>query len=189
MTGSLGRGPPAVADEALLRKAGAVDPKKMSTAARISAATNWPREAQRIEKRLAAIQAAKARLEAAQRARDDEPREPGPAIPGAGGPTSALTASPSRRRRAISLRSREQIEDQQRNPTRQMAVDGEHQIRRAAHRLAIRVLVSPEVWGRTCGGTGRCGLLQRAGLRELRGIDAHVALGQVPGGGRPGPAP
>ena len=60
-----------------------------------------PEELQRREKRLAAIQAAKARLEAAQRGRDDE-RGRRTAIPGADGPTSGPTASPSRRRRAIS---------------------------------------------------------------------------------------
>ena len=91
--------------EALLTKAGAVDAEEDERWGEEFRGEELPEELQRREKRLAAIQAAKARLEAAQRARDDEHgRELGQrtAIPGAGGPTSAPTASPSRVRRAIS---------------------------------------------------------------------------------------
>ena len=90
--------------EALLRKAGAVDAEEDEHWGEDFRGDELPQELQRREKRLAAIQAAKARLEAAQRARDDETGASlgRTAIPGAGGPTSAPTASPSRRRRAIS---------------------------------------------------------------------------------------
>ena len=79
--GSLAGGDRGAAD----RRRGRWTPKKTSIGAsrvewyktRGCAATNCPRSCRR-EKRLAAIQAAKARLEAAQRARDDEHgREPG----------------------------------------------------------------------------------------------------------------
>ena len=90
--------------EALLTKAGMVDAEEDERWGEDLRGDELPEELQRREKRLAAIQAAKARLEAAQRGRDDERgREPGQdRNPGAGGPTSGPTASPSRRRRAIS---------------------------------------------------------------------------------------
>ena len=92
--------------EALLRKAGAVDAEdQMSIGARISAATNchrscnagrsaWrrsrpPKRVWRRRNARAAVMSTGASLGRT-------------AIPGAGGPTSAPTASPSRRRRAIS---------------------------------------------------------------------------------------
>ena len=64
--------------EALLTKAGAVDAEEDEHWGEDFRGDELPQELQRREKRLAAIQAAKARLEAAQRARDDERgREPG----------------------------------------------------------------------------------------------------------------
>ena len=90
--------------EALLTKAGMVDAEEDERWGEDFRSDELPEELQRREKRLAAIQAAKARLEAAQRGRDDERGASlgRTAIPGAGGPTSGPTASPSRRRRAIS---------------------------------------------------------------------------------------
>ena len=91
--------------EALLTKAGMVDAEEDERWGEDFRGDELPEELQRREKRLAAIQAAKARLEAAQRGRDDERAGASlgrTAIPGAGGPTSGPTASPSRRRRAIS---------------------------------------------------------------------------------------
>ena len=90
--------------EALLTKAGMVDAEEDERWGEDFRGDELPEELQRREKRLAAIQAAKARLEAAQRGRDDERGASlgRTAIPGAGGPTSGPTASPSRRRRAIS---------------------------------------------------------------------------------------
>ena len=76
--------------EALLTKAGMVDAEEDERWGEDFRGDELPEELQRREKRLAAIQAAKARLEAAQRG-----REPGQdRNPRAGGPTSA--ASPSR---------------------------------------------------------------------------------------------
>ena len=88
--------------EALLTKAGMVDAEEDERWGEDFRGDELPEELQRREKRLAAIQAAKARLEAAQRGRDDERgREPGQDR-NPRGPTSGPTASPSRRRRAIS---------------------------------------------------------------------------------------
>ena len=64
--------------EALLTKAGMVDAEEDERWGEDFRGDELPEELQRREKRLAAIQAAKARLEAAQRGRDDERgREPG----------------------------------------------------------------------------------------------------------------
>ena len=70
--------------EALLRKAGAVDAEEDEHWGEDFRGDELPQELQRREKRLAAIQAAKARLEAAQRARDDEHgrERAGPQSPG-----------------------------------------------------------------------------------------------------------
>ena len=57
--------------EVLLTKAGAVDAEEDEHWGEALRGDELPQELQRREKRLAAIQAAKARLEAAQRARDD----------------------------------------------------------------------------------------------------------------------
>ena len=85
--------------EALLTKAGMVDAEEDERWGEDFRGDELPEELQRREKRLAAIQAAKARLEATMSAGASLGRT---AIPGAGGPTSGPTASPSRRRRAIS---------------------------------------------------------------------------------------
>ena len=91
--------------EALLTKAGMVDAEEDERWGEDFRGDELPEELQRREKRLAAIQAAKARLEAAQRGRDDERgREPGQdRNPRGGRPLQAgLRRAPSRRRRAIS---------------------------------------------------------------------------------------
>ena len=101
--------------EALLTKAGMVDAEEDERWGEDLRGDELPEELQRREKRLAAIQAAKARLEAAQRGRDDERgREPGQDR----NPRGALQAGP-RRARAEGAeqfhRSREpDHEDQQR---------------------------------------------------------------------------
>ena len=58
--------------QALLTKAGAVDAEEDERWGEAFRGDELPEELQRREKRLAAIQGAKAHLEAAQRARDDE---------------------------------------------------------------------------------------------------------------------
>ena len=80
----------------------------------------------------------------------------------------------------------------------QMAVDGEHQIivaaqvgPQASDQGQLAMLDEINDWGRACGGTGRCGLLNEPDLLELedRGIDAHVAPGvKASPRRRPGPA-
>ena len=90
---------------------------------------------QRREKRLAAIQAAKARLEAAQRARDDEHgREPGQdRNPRGGRPYKRAYGEPEPKAQSNFTDPESQImktssEGFQQCYNAQMAVDGEHQI-------------------------------------------------------------
>ena len=165
---------------------------------------------QRREKRLAAIQAAKARLEAAQRGRDDERgREPGrDRNPRGGRPYKRAYGEPESKAQSNFTDPESQImktssEGFQQCYNAQMAVDGEHQIivaTQVGHRPATRV----SWWGCSTRSTRRLGSSLRwywpmratatsPDLLELedRGIDAHVALGregksQV--AGRPGPA-
>ena len=92
-------------------------------------------ELQRREKRLAAIQAAKARLEAAQRGRDDERgREPGQdRNPGGGRPYKRAYGEPEPKAQSNFTDPESQImktssEGFQQCYNAQMAVDGEHQI-------------------------------------------------------------
>ena len=90
--------------EALLTKAGAVDAEEDEHWGEDFRGDELPQELQRREKRLAAIQAAKAlwRQRNARAMMSTGANLGRTAIPGAGGLTSAPTASPSRRRRAIS---------------------------------------------------------------------------------------
>ena len=119
--------------EALLTKAGMVDAEEDGVGARISGATSCPRSCN-AGRSAWRRQAAKARLEAAQRgATMSAGASLGrTAIPGAGGPTSGPTASPSRSAEQFH-RSREpdlktSSEGFQQCYNAQMAVDGEHQI-------------------------------------------------------------
>ena len=149
------------------------------------------------EKRLAAIQAAKARLEAAQRARDDEHgREPGQdRNPRGGRPYKRAYGEPEPKAQSNFTDPQSQImktssEGFQQCYNAQMAVDGEHQI-------IVATEVGPQAsdQGQLMGlldeinetfGAEPAVVLADAGycnepdLLELenRGIDAHVALGR-----------
>ena len=160
--------------EALLRKAGAVDAEEDEHWGEDFRGDELPQELQRREKRLAAIQAAKARLEAAQRARDDEHgREPGQdRNPRGGRPYKRAYGEPEPKAQSNFTDPESQImktssEGFQQCYNAQMAVDGEHQIiarlKRPGSTGGDARRDQRNVWGRTCGGTGRCGLLQRAG--------------------------
>ena len=156
-----------------------------------------PEELQRREKRLAAIQAAKARLEAAQRGRDDERgREPGQdRNPRGGRPYKRAYGEPEPKAQSNFTDPESQImktssEGFQQCSNAQMAVDGEHQI-------IVATQVGPQAsdQGQLVGmldeinetfGVEPAVVLADAGycnepdLLELedRGIDAHVALGR-----------
>ena len=160
--------------EALLTKAGMVDADEDERWGEDFRGDELPEELQRREKRLAAIQAAKARLEAAQRG-----REPGQdRNPRGGRPYKRAYGEPEPKAQSNFTDPESQImktssEGFQQCYNAQMAVDGEHPI-------IVATQVGPQgqrpgsaggdarrdqrdVWGRACGGTGRCGLLQRAG--------------------------
>ena len=183
--------------EALLRKAGAVDAEEDEHWGEDFRSDELPQELQRREKRLAAIQAAKARLEAAQRARDDEHgREPGQdRNPRGGRPYKRAYGEPEPKAQSNFTDPESQImktssEGFQQCYNAQMAVDGEHQI-------IVATEVGPQAsdQGQLVGlldginetfGVEPAVVLADAGycnepdLLELenRGIDAHVALGR-----------
>ncbi len=183
--------------EALLRKAGAVDAEEAKHWGEAFRGDELPEELQRREKRLAAIQAAKARLEAAQRARDDERgREPGQdRNPRGGRPYKRAYGEPEPKAQSNFTDPESQImktssEGFQQCYNAQMAVDGEHQI-------IVATQVGPQAsdQGQLVGmldeinetfGVEPAVVLADAGycnepdLLELedRGIDAHVALGR-----------
>ena len=120
---------------ALLRKAGTVDAEEDERWGEDFRGDELPQELQRREKRLAAIQAAKARLEAAQRARDDERgREPGQdRNPRGGRPYKRAYGEPEPNAQSNFTDPQSQImktssEGFQQCYNAQMAVDGEHQI-------------------------------------------------------------
>ena len=182
---------------ALLTKAGAVDAEEDERWGEDFRGDELPEELQRREKRLAAIQAAKARLEAAQRARDDEHgREPGQdRHPRGGRPYKRAYGEPEAKAQSNFTDPENQImktssEGFQQCYNAQMAVDGEHQI-------IVATQVGPQVndQGQLVGlldgvnetfGVEPAVVLADAGycnepdLLELenRGIDAHVALGR-----------
>ena len=121
--------------EALLRKAGMVDAEEDERWGEDFRGDELPEELQRREKRLAAIQAAKARLEAAQRGRDDERgREPGQdRNPRGGRPYKRAYGEPEPKAQSNFTDPESQImktssEGFQQCYNAQMAVDGEHQI-------------------------------------------------------------
>ena len=181
---------------ALLTKAGAVDAKKTSVGERISGATNCPRSCNAGRSAWRRSRA-KARLEAAQRARDDEHgREPGQdRHPRGGRPYKRAYGEPEAKAQSNFTDPESQImktssEGFQQCYNAQMAVDGEHQI-------IVATEVGPQVndQGQLVGlldgvnetfGAEPAVVLADAGycnepdLLELenRGIDAHVALGR-----------
>ena len=181
----------------LLRKAGTVDAEEDERWGEAFRGDELPEELQRREKRLAAIQAAKARLEAAQRARDDEHgRAPGQdRHPRGGRPYKRAYGEPEAKAQSNFTDPQSQImktssEGFQQCYNAQMAVDGEHQI-------IVATEVGPQVndQGQLVGlldgvnetfGVEPAMVLADAGycnepdLLELenRGIDAHVALGR-----------
>ena len=121
--------------EALLTKAGMVDAEEDERWGEDFRGDELPEELQRREKRLAAIQAAKARLEAAQRGRDDERgREPGQdRNPRGGRPYKRAYGEPEPKAQSNFTDPESQImktssEGFQQCSNAQMAVDGEHQI-------------------------------------------------------------
>ena len=183
--------------EALLTKAGMVDAEEDERWGEDFRGDELPEELQRREKRLAAIQAAKARLEAAQRGRDDERgREPGQdRNPRGGRPYKRAYGEPEPKAQSNFTDPESQImktssEGFQQCYNAQMAVDGEHQI-------IVATQVGPQAsdQGQLVGmldeinetfGVEPAVVLADAGycnepdLLELedRGIDAHVALGR-----------
>ena len=198
--------------EALLTKAGMVDAEEDERWGEDLRGDELPEELQRREKRLAAIQAAKARLEAAQRGRDDERgREPGQdRNPRGGRPYKRAYGEPEPKAQSNFTDPESQImktssEGFQQCYNAQMAVDGEHQI-------IVATQVGPQAsdQGQLVGmldeinetfGVEPAVVLADAGycnepdLLELenRGIDAHVALGREGKSGwrstRPGSLP
>ena len=183
--------------EALLRKAGAVDAEEDERWGEAFRGDELPEELQRREKRLAAIQAAKARLEAAQRARDDERgREPGQdRHPRGGRPCKRAYGEPEPKAQSNFTDPESPImktssEGFQQCYNAQMAVDGEHQII-VATRVGSQANDQGQLVGLLDGidrtfGVEPAVVLADAGycnepdLLELedRGIDAHVALGR-----------
>ena len=135
-----------------------------------------PEELQRREKRLAAIQAAKARLEAAQRGRDDERgREPGQdRNPRGGRPYKRAYGEPEPKAQSNFTDPESQImktssEGFQQCYNAQMAVDGEH-------RIIVATQVGPQASDQ---GEGYREMLEHL-ARDERHRDAH---GRGPGGG------
>ena len=163
--------------EALLTTAGMVDAEEDERWGEDFRGDELPEELQRREKRLAAIQAAKARLEAAQRGRDDERgREPGQdRNPRGGRPYKRAYGEPEPKAQSNFTDPESQImktsrEGFQQCYNAQMAVDGEHQI-----------IVATQVGPQASDQGQLVGMLcNEPDLLELedRGIDAHVALGR-----------
>ena len=156
--------------EALLRKAGAVDAEEDEHWGEDFRGDELPQELQRREKRLAAIQAAKARLEAAQRARDDEHgREPGQdRNPRGGRPYKRAYGEPEPKAQSNFTDPESQImktssEGFQQCYNAQMAVDGEHQI-----------IVATEVGPQASDQGQLVGLLD--GINETFGVEPAVVL-------------
>ena len=182
--------------EGLLERAGAVDGEEDERYGEEMRGDELPAELQRREKRLAAIAAAKARLEAAQRAGDDaRGRTPGQGRnPKGGRPYKRAYGEPEPKAQSNFTDPESRImntstEGFQQCYNAQTAVDEAHQIIVATQvgaqasdqgRLMPLLRGERQLRGRARGGTGRRGLLQRGGPcgLEERGIDGYVALGR-----------
>ena len=191
--------------EGLLERAGAVDGEEDERYGEEMRGDELPAELQRREKRLAAIAAAKARLEAAQRAGDDaRGRTPGQGRnPKGGRPYKRAYGEPEAQSNFTDAESRimnTSTEGFQQCYNAQTAVDGAHRIirrdaggcagQRPGPADAVARRGERQLRGRARGGTGRRGLLQRggpcgAGGARHRWLCGTGPGGQGPGGGRP----
>ena len=181
----------------LLARAGAVDAEEDERYGEQMRGDEWPAELERREKRLAAIQQAKARLEAAQRAADDaRGRKPGQDRPRGGGrPYKRAYGEPEAKAQSNFTDPESQImntstEGFQQCYNAQMVVDEVHQFIVATDveanasdqgqilplldEVSERFGVEPEV---VLADAGYCNEADLVAL-EQRGIDAHVALGR-----------
>ena len=181
----------------LLAQAGAVDAEEDERYGEQMRGDEWPAELERREKRLAAIQQAKARLEAAQRAADDaRGRKPGQDRPRGGGrPYKRAYGEPEAKAQSNFTDPESQImntstEGFQQCYNAQMVVDEAHQFIVATDveanasdqgqilplldEVSERFGVEPEV---VLADAGYCNEADLVAL-EQRGIDAHVALGR-----------
>jgi len=183
--------------QGLLARAGAVDAEEDERYGEPVRGDELPAELQRREQRLAAIEQAKARLEAAQRAVDDaRGRQPGQdRNPKGGRPYKRAYGEPEPKAQSNFTDPESQImktsaEGFQQCYNAQVVVDGEHQLIVATqvdaqasdqgHLLTMLDQVSatfevhPEV---VLADSGYCNEADLVAL-EQRGMDAHVALGR-----------
>ena len=184
--------------KALMARAGAVDAEEGERYGEEVRGDELPEELQRREKRLAAIEEAKERLEAAQRAADDARRaqaRPGAQSQGGGQPYKRAYGEPDPKAQSNFTDPESRImktstEGFQQCYNAQLAVDGEHQIivatdvgAQAADQGQMMPLLDevqhrfgaePEV---VLADAGYCNEADLVELEE-RGIDGHVALGR-----------
>ena len=181
----------------LLARAGAVDAEEDERYGEQMRGDEWPAELKRREKRLAAIEQAKARLEAAQRAADDaRGRKPGQDRPRGGGrPYKLAYGEPEPKAQSNFTDPESQImktstEGYQQCYNAQMVVDEAHQFIVATDveanasdqgqmlplldEVSERFGVEPKV---VLADAGYCNEADLVAL-EQRGIDAHIALGR-----------
>ena len=181
----------------LLARAGAADAEEDERYGEQMRGDELPAELERREKRLAAIQEAKARLEAAQRAGDDaRARKPGQDRPRGGGrPYKRAYGEPEPKAQSNFTDPESQImktstEGFQQCYNAQMVVDEAHQFIVATDveaqasdqgqmlplldEVSERFGVEPEV---VLADAGYCNEADLVAL-EQRGIDAHIALGR-----------
>ena len=183
--------------KALMARAGAVDAEEDERYGEEVRGDELPEELQRREKRLAAIEEAKERLEAAQRAADDaRGRKPGQERnPKGGQPYKRAYGEPDPKAQSNFTDPESRImktstEGFQQCYNAQLAVDGEHQIivatdvgAQAADQGQMMALLDevqhrfgaePQV---VLADAGYCNEADLVELEE-RGIDGHVALGR-----------
>ena len=183
--------------EELLTRAGAVDAEEDERYGAEIRGDELPAELQRCEKRLAAIEQAKARLEAAQRAADDaRGRKPGQdRNPKGGRPYKRANGEPEPKAQSNFTDPESRImktstEGFQQCYNAQMVVDEAHQLIVATQveaqasdqgqmlplldEVSETFAVEPEV---VLADAGYCNEADLVAL-EQRGIDAHVALGR-----------
>ena len=181
----------------LLARAGAVDAEEDERYGEQVRGDEWPAELERREKRLAAIEQAKARLEAAQRAADEaRGRQPGQdRPPQQGRPYKRAYGEPEPKAQSNFTDPESQImktstEGFQQCYNAQMVVDEAHQFIVATaveanasdqgqmlpllDEVSERFGVEPEV---VLADAGYCNEADLMAL-EQRGIDAHIALGR-----------